>query len=136
MSTTVTLLVLLAALFHALWNAFVKKGHDPLVSIAGVALISGALSGIGIPFVSFPEAQMWPWIFVSIILHTFYMVMLSQAYRFGDFSLAYPIARGLAPALVVTFSLLAPWPALTTLRGSISYSTIFRATSKKIQTKR
>lgn len=106
MSTTVTLLVLLAALFHALWNAFVKKGHDPLVSIAGVALISGALSGIGIPFVSFPEAQMWPWIFVSIILHTFYMVMLSQAYRFGDFSLAYPIARGLAPALVVTFSLL------------------------------
>ena len=33
------------------------------------------------------------------------MILLSQAYRYGDFSLAYPIARGTAPALVVLVSL-------------------------------
>ncbi len=34
------------------------------------------------------------------------MITLSQAYRYGDFSVAYPVARGTAPALVVIVSLL------------------------------
>jgi len=105
MSTTVTLLVLMAALFHALWNAFVKKGYDPLVSIAGIALSCGIFSLFCLPFVGWPEPQLWPWIFTAISLHTVYMIMLSQAYRYGDFSMAYPIARGAAPAIVVIVSL-------------------------------
>jgi len=106
MSTTVTILVLVAALFHALWNAFVKKGSDPLVSIAGIALACGFFSALLIPFVGFPNVDMWPIIIVSICIHTIYMIALSQAYRYGDFSLAYPIARGTAPAIVVVVSLL------------------------------
>jgi drug/metabolite transporter (DMT)-like permease len=105
MSTTVTLLVLAAALFHALWNAFVKKGHDPLVSIAGIALACGSFSALLLPFVGWPEPHLWPWIFVAITIHTIYMITLSQAYRYGDFSMAYPVARGLAPAIVVIVSL-------------------------------
>jgi len=105
MSTTVTLLVLTAALFHALWNAFVKKGHDPLVSIAGIALACGSFSALFLPFVGWPEPHLWPWIIVAITIHTIYMITLSQAYRYGDFSMAYPIARGLAPAIVVIVSL-------------------------------
>lgn len=105
MSTTVTLLVLMAALFHALWNAFVKKGHDPLVTIAGVALSCGFFSALFLPFVGWPESHLWPWILTSIVIHTVYMIMLSQAYRYGDFSIAYPVARGAAPAMVVVFSL-------------------------------
>jgi drug/metabolite transporter (DMT)-like permease len=106
MSTTVTLLVLLAALFHALWNAFVKKGADPLVTVAGIALSCGFFASLLFPFVGWPKPELWPFIFTSISIHTIYMIMLSQAYRYGDFSLAYPIARGTAPALVVVISLL------------------------------
>ncbi len=106
MSLSVTLLVLLAAFFHALWNAFVKKGSDPLISVAGVALASSSIAACLIPFVGLPEPALWPWLAVSLIVHTLYMVMLSQAYRYGDFTIAYPIARGLAPALVTVYSLL------------------------------
>jgi len=106
MSTSVTLLVLAAALFHALWNAFVKKGHDPLVSVAGIALVTGSFSALMFPFVGWPEPQLWPWILIAICIHTVYMITLSQAYRYGDFSIAYPVARGTAPALVVIVSLL------------------------------
>ena len=106
MSITVTLLVLTAALFHALWNAFVKKGATPLVSIAGIALFCGFFSALCLPFVGWPESGLWPWIIASISIHTFYMIMLSQAYRYGDFSMAYPVARGTAPAIVMIVSLL------------------------------
>ena len=106
MSTTVTLLVLAAALFHALWNAFAKQATTPLVSIAGIALSCGFFAGLFLPFVGWPETSLWPWILASISIHTAYMIMLSQAYRYGDFSLAYPIARGTAPALVTAISII------------------------------
>ncbi len=105
MSTTVTLLVLAAALFHALWNALVKKDGSPLVSIAGIALSCGFFALLFLPFVGWLESNLWPWVLTSISLHTIYMILLSQAYRYGDFSLAYPIARGAAAALVVLVSL-------------------------------
>lgn len=105
MSTTVTLLVLVAALFHALWNAFVKQGATPLVSIAGIAVSCGFFALLLLPFVGWPETSLWLWTLASIAIHTVYMVTLSQAYRFGDFSLAYPIARGTAPALVTVISI-------------------------------
>ncbi|MEE9446826.1 MAG: EamA family transporter [Arenicellales bacterium] len=105
MSTTVTLLILLAALFHALWNAFAKKSSDPLISIAGMAMACGLTAALTLPFIGLPETRLLPWIAVSIAIHTVYMIALSQAYRYGDFSLAYPIARGTAPAIVVIFSL-------------------------------
>lgn len=106
MSTTVTLLVLAAALFHALWNAFVKQGDTPLISIAGIALSCGFFAFLLLPMVGWLEPPLWPWILASVIIHTGYMIMLSQAYRYGDFSLAYPIARGTAPALVTATSIL------------------------------
>lgn len=106
MNTTVTLLVLLAALFHALWNALVKQSGTPLISIAGIALSCGLFSALFLPYVGWPESALWPWIFASIGIHTVYMITLSQAYRYGDFSLAYPIARGTAPAIVVIVSLI------------------------------
>lgn len=105
MSATVTLLVLAAALAHALWNAFVKKGQDPLISIAGIAASCGFFAALCLPWLGWPEPHIWPWIVTSILIHTVYMLMLSQAYRYGEFSLAYPIARGTAPALVVLASL-------------------------------
>ncbi len=58
MSTTVTLLVLAAALFHALWNAFVKKGQGPLVSVAGIALVTGGFLALKLPFVGWPESHL------------------------------------------------------------------------------
>jgi drug/metabolite transporter (DMT)-like permease len=42
----------------------------------------------------------WPYIGVSALLETFYAFGLALAYRLGDFSRTYPLARGTSPLLV------------------------------------
>ena len=106
MTSTVTLLVLAAAMFHAIWNAFIKTGRDPLISVTGIAVGSGLIAVLVLPFVGWPDSGTMPWLIASVILHVAYMITLSQAYRYGDFSLAYPIARGAAPAMVVIVTVL------------------------------
>lgn len=93
-------LVLAAAVMHAVWNTFIKIGGDRLLTIAAVMAASGAL-GIGLAFVGpSPAPESWPYIVLSVAIHTAYFLLLIAAYRVGDLSHAYPIARGVAPLLV------------------------------------
>jgi drug/metabolite transporter (DMT)-like permease len=96
----VVLLVLLAALLHACWNALVKIGGDRLMSTAMVALLSGVVVLPFLPFVAPPAMASWPFIFGSVVVHFGYYYGLSRMYETGDFSLVYPLARGLSPLLV------------------------------------
>ena len=106
MDLFVTLAVLCAAIMHATWNAFVKTGHDHLISITGIAVATAIIALFVFPFSRLPSPESWFYISTSVGLHVGYMIALSQAYRFSDFSSAYPIARGTAPVLVFAWSLL------------------------------
>jgi len=93
-------LVLLAAALHASWNALVKAGGDRL-AVQGLVMLAPAL--IAAPFLLFlplPDTASWPFLLASITLHLIYNVLLVAAYRHGDLSQVYPIARGSAPLLV------------------------------------
>ena len=93
-------LVLLAAFLHAVWNALVKVGQDRLVVLA-IANATGIFIALVIaPFVSLPLPASWPFLLGSIALHTGYYFFLIHAYRVGDLSHVYPLARGLSPMLV------------------------------------
>ncbi len=93
-------LVLLAALLHASWNALVKAGNDRLVVLT-IANGIGVLISLSIaPFVPLPLAASWPFLLASVVLHTGYYFFLIRAYRVGDLSHVYPLARGLSPLLV------------------------------------
>jgi uncharacterized membrane protein len=100
-------LVAVAAVLHAAWNILLKTSGDTLrtafrlqaigaavlVPIAVVAwLAEGAFAvpplGVGIAF-------------VSGIIEAAYFIFLSAAYRRGDLSLVYPLARGSAPLIAV-----------------------------------
>ncbi|WP_251093748.1 DMT family transporter [Streptomyces sp. Caat 7-52] len=101
MTPVVATAVLLAAVTHASWNAIAHRITDKLV---GFTLISGGGLLIGLaatPFVAFPAAAAWPYLFVSAAVHIVYFILLMTSFRLGDFGQAYPIARGSAP-LVVT----------------------------------
>ena len=52
MTPTLALLVLLAALFHATWNAIVKGGDDKLLSITGLNLASAIICALLLPFLA------------------------------------------------------------------------------------
>jgi drug/metabolite transporter (DMT)-like permease len=96
----VALLMLLAAAMHAGWNLFVKGNSDRLSAICAVMTGGAILSALGLPFVDPPDRASWIFIFLSIVVHLGYYVCLISAYRHGDLSHAYPIARGSAPLLV------------------------------------
>jgi len=57
-----------------------------------------------LPFVEFPTPESWPYIFASTALHTAYFLFLVMAYRYGDLSHIYPVARGSAPLIVALVS--------------------------------
>ena len=105
MEIHVFFIVLLAALFHATWNAFVKVEGDRVVFMA--VLLTG--SGIGAlsatPFLPLPAPQSLPYMALSILIHQGYTFFLIVAYKYGDLSHVYPLARGSAPLFVAVVSI-------------------------------
>ena len=115
MTLTVFLVVILAAALHAIWNALVKGGQDKTLNMSAVVVGQG-LSGLAcLPFVATPAPESWPWIALSIALHIGYQLFLIGAYRIGDLTQVYPIARGTAPMLVAAISILILGVELSTL---------------------
>jgi len=104
MTTTVFLVVIAAAVLHALWNALVKGGDDKFVSMASVILGQAPLALIAALALPFPERESWPFLIAGIGLHVGYQIFLALAYRVGDLSQVYPLARGTAPLLVAGIS--------------------------------
>jgi drug/metabolite transporter (DMT)-like permease len=97
---TVFAAVLFAALLHAGWNAVVKLGLDRFSSILVLALVQGGIALLLLPFFDPPARAAWPWILAGSALHSGYKLALIQAYKHGDLSQVYPLARGTAPLIV------------------------------------
>jgi len=91
--------VLLAAAFHASWNALIKFRLDPFLAIVLIAAGAGVVSLPALAFVPVPPLAAWPWLIMSVITHCGYYLGLSAAYRSGDMGQVYPIARGTAPLM-------------------------------------
>jgi len=106
-------IVLIAALLHAAWNSVVKAQPARLPFIALLASIASVGSGFAIPFVRVPSPAAWPYIATSAILISSHWLFLAQAYRHGDLSHVYPIARGVVPLLVAVFSVTVVGETLT-----------------------
>lgn len=96
-------LVLSAAVIHATWNALAKGARDPMAMLwwAGV-LSSLALAPPSLYVLArdgfSPRAL--PFVVATVVLHSMYFFSLGKAYQTGDFSVVYPMARGMGVALV------------------------------------
>lgn len=113
-------LVAAAAVLHASWNAMAKGTGDPLsfmfwamllsaVIFAGPAVwvFDGSIDAAGIGAVA-----------ASAVIHACYIGALAAAYRVGDFSQVYPLARGGGVAGVALVSALAFDESLSWLGGA------------------
>ncbi|MEH6496304.1 MAG: EamA family transporter [Pseudomonas marincola] len=101
----IVLILLIAALMHAIWNAVVKFNGEKiyiLSMIDGMAMLIGLLF---IPFVAIPEIGTWFYIATSVILNIFYRIFLIKAYELGEFSSVYPLVRGLPPLAVTIMAM-------------------------------
>jgi len=104
LSIEVAALVLLAAALHATWNTFIKVSGDSLVTSAVIMTTGSFLCALSLPWVVPPAPESWPFMAASVAIHNAYFVLLLIAYRFGDLSQVYPIARGTSPMIVALFS--------------------------------
>lgn len=123
MEPLVFALVLLAALLHASWNALVKGGGDPLIRLL---LVNGGAGLCVLPLlilVAWPAPASWPYLLGSVAVHQGYYLFLVRGYRYGDLSLVYPIARGVAPLLVAVGAWLAAGERLS-VQGMLAIALI------------
>lgn len=106
MSLTALALVLGAGLLHATWNLILKGANERLL-VAAWGLLAGAIVFSPALIAAWPVPRAtWPFACASATTLLAYYACLARAYEQGDFSLVYPVARGVAPAL------LALWAAL------------------------
>jgi drug/metabolite transporter (DMT)-like permease len=89
-----TVYALTAAVLHAGWNLIAKRSVDPFLALWGQFLLAGIISVPILIATGGTPAGAWRWALISAVIHIPYTVALGWAYRHGDFSLAYPIARG------------------------------------------
>ncbi|KAA2266111.1 EamA family transporter [Solihabitans fulvus] len=126
MSVTAILLVLVAALTHAVWNLSAKRagaagalfvwGYCAVATVvcAPVAVVTLLASG---------AQPSWSWLYaaaVSAVLHVGYYLALQRGYAVGDMSVVYPVARGTGPLLSVLAAvlLLGEHPGVLGLAGA------------------
>ena len=92
---------------HALWNLLLARARDPEAAGA-VALLTAVV--VFAPLVALQweiEADAWPYVAASSLLELVYFALLGAAYRRAEVSVVYPLARGLAPVLVLVVGVLA-----------------------------
>jgi drug/metabolite transporter (DMT)-like permease len=106
MTLFVFLCVLGAALMHAGWSALIKHQDEPRAISLAVAMGGGLIALVLVFFVPLPAPPSWPFLLGTTILHVIYFQTTIAAYRHGDLTLTYPIARGMAPALASGLALL------------------------------
>jgi drug/metabolite transporter (DMT)-like permease len=96
-----------AAILHVAWNVLLKTAGDPLraaavgmTAAAAVIVPAAAIGWILIGRPSIPPGAI-SLALASGVLEAAYFGFLAAAYRRGDLSVVYPIARGTAPLLAV-----------------------------------
>ena len=100
-------LVAASALLHVVWNVRLKTAGDPLRA-ATIGMLAGTvvIVPVGVAaWVASGSPAMSP-LGVSLglasgVFEAAYFVLLAEAYRRGDLSVVYPLARGTAPLLLV-----------------------------------
>lgn len=104
-------LALAAAALHGTWNVLVKVSGDPTTALtratAAAALLMTPPALVAWLVTGRPGLGVEPAVLAatSAALELTYIFLLSAAYRRGEVSVVYPIARGSAPLLAVLFGL-------------------------------
>lgn len=105
MTAFVVVIILSAAILHAVWNAIVKTAADRTTTLGLVALGHVIPGAVMVAYLPLPELESLGYVALSTLIHFGYFYLLGQAYKHGDLSVVYPIARGIVPALVALWAM-------------------------------
>ena len=101
MGLSIFLIVIVAALIHALWNLITKKAAGNLSTIA-IGLCATSVGSL--PFALYyiieyglPRASLY-YIGATGVIHAVYFYYIGKCYEIGDISTVYPVSRGFGVA--------------------------------------
>lgn len=103
MSTSLFLVVLVAAVFHAVWNFYARKTSGNIVVfwfalwvsvLVLLPLVAGLVVLEGVDAIWAMYRQGYPYMVGTGIFHVGYFILLARAYEYGEISVVYPVARG------------------------------------------
>lgn len=114
-ATFATILALFSATLHATWNLIVKTSNDRDLATLAQIEIAGLFGVAALAFTGLPgTAAIW-WLIGSGLVHIGYFSFLIRCYELGDFSLAYPLARGSGATLAALGGITVLGDSLTAL---------------------
>lgn len=110
MPLDIAVMVLLSAVLHPTWNAFLKRDDDKAAAYWGMGvfftLYSATYAWIGGDDLASGLDVLWPYLVFSWAGQLLYGAAMVAVYRRGDFSAYYPIIRS-SPVFVVAFGFIA-----------------------------
>jgi drug/metabolite transporter (DMT)-like permease len=106
MTLTAVFLLIVSAIIHAAWNLLGKRAN-PTTAFFLVANTVGVLCLLPVLFIRRETVALFParlWLFLALsgLCQAVYYAALAGAYRAGDMSVAYPLARSV-PVIIVMF---------------------------------
>ena len=121
-------MALTSALAHAIFAAINKGGVDPYLNRGAINI---AYSLMAAPFALYvfplPSRELVPILFISYFIHLLYEWFQAAAFVRGNFTLVYPIARGMGPLFTAILAIFVfsenlefgQWLGLLLLSGAI-----------------
>lgn len=108
MTPIAIILVTISAFVHAFWNLLGKR-QNPSTGFFLVASVFAALCFSPLLLVyrdafTFIPGRVWLWLALTSLFEVIYYIGLAGAYRQGDMSVAYPLARAIPVILVALFT--------------------------------
>ncbi|SHE74774.1 DMT family transporter [Pedobacter caeni] len=126
MSTSALMLVIAAAILHAVWNLITKQVNGKLAFFWLISLFSAI---IYLPVLIYQlihtpiqyTGSLFLFSGISAVLHLFYFIALQLGYRKADLSVVYPIARGAGPIFTIIGAILIfqERPGIMAITGAI-----------------
>lgn len=95
-----------SAVIHAVWNLLLKTTPHRRPVVWWALIVTNLCCAVILIARPHSVAPVWPLLLVSAVLEASYYLILTAAYKVGDFSLVYPVARGTAPGLLAVWAIL------------------------------
>jgi uncharacterized membrane protein len=118
------LLVLCSAGLHVVQHVALKRACNRMAFLWWMWLWAAVLF-LPVPILMWRALPplVWGLLAISAVFETLYYLSIARAYRTGDLSLVYPLARGVAPMLICLWTALA-WREHPSLGGALGIALI------------
>ena len=113
------ILALVSAVTTAITHALLKAGNNKLAIRTWISILCFLFVLPVAWIVGSPPSYLWPWLLISAALHAVYQFALIWSYDVSNFSVAFPVARGVSPifAAILGIAFLGDFLSLVTMLG-------------------